>query len=480
MTNEVATMDRTPMRVMTVPKYEDAILQLQARHDLVLQMMDNVLKPGVHHGLIPGCGTKPSLFLPGAEVLAATFQFCPRYKVEKEWQGQHLTVTVICELYLNLTDGVQLLVAEGAAICSTYESKYRYRGGVGESTGMLVPTGYWDKRKSAKPEDQKKAQEMIGGPGFTVSKLDESGTPTKGQGTWTIMKVNEKMENPDLADQWNTVVKMGCKRAFVHSVRTATGTADVFTQDLEDFRDNYGTIIDAEVVPPTEPTAQTHSPNTQPSAATPPQAERGWTTEMLEQFVDLRDNILYSVFKDGGHPEMYQAEADIWNKRKATDEAQNVINGMVARVTALQDALNKAKSKAKPQVAQEEPPEPDHDDYEDAPPSGSEPKPTVPVITDGDAATKKQGTEMLVAACMRFETEFAKKNVKDPKAQVVAMRDRVLGNLNQTMPKAERDPYLDPFTRAYTAATTKADRLVILAQAMDSKADQLKVPALAK
>jgi hypothetical protein len=42
------------------------------------------------------------------------------------------------------------------------------------------------------------------------------------------------MENPDLADQWNTVIKMACKRALVAGALNATGASDVFTQDVED------------------------------------------------------------------------------------------------------------------------------------------------------------------------------------------------------------------------------------------------------
>ena len=116
------------------------------------------------------------------------------------------------------------MAMKGTSMCSTYETKYRYRGGVGESTGMEVPKKYWDLKKDGK---MKEAMAALGGPGLTTAKVDANGQPTKGQGIWMIMKVAEKMENPDLADQWNTVIKMAAKRALVHAVRTATGTADV-------------------------------------------------------------------------------------------------------------------------------------------------------------------------------------------------------------------------------------------------------------
>ncbi len=45
------------------------------------------------------------------------------------------------------------------------------------------------------------------------------------------------VENPDLADVWNTVRKMAEKRAMVAAVLVGTGCSSIFTQDLEEQRD---------------------------------------------------------------------------------------------------------------------------------------------------------------------------------------------------------------------------------------------------
>jgi hypothetical protein len=42
------------------------------------------------------------------------------------------------------------------------------------------------------------------------------------------------VENPDLPDTWNTVVKMAEKRARVDAVLAVTGASALFTQDVED------------------------------------------------------------------------------------------------------------------------------------------------------------------------------------------------------------------------------------------------------
>lgn len=218
-----------------IPNYDEAVRSMQQRRDLITTLMGAVLKEGTHFGKIPGCGDKPSLFLAGAEQLSASFQFCPRYKITRTREAAHLTVDITCELYT--PDG--MFIGEGVGTCSTYESKYRWRPTRSEEpTGNPVPKNYWDLRKT----DATKAQNLIGGKGYRAKK-DENNA-------WMIVKVTdtgEREENPDLADLWNTILKMSAKRAFVHAVRTATGTADVWTQDLEDFQGTYGAILDAEV-----------------------------------------------------------------------------------------------------------------------------------------------------------------------------------------------------------------------------------------
>jgi hypothetical protein len=44
-----------------------------------------------------------------------------------------------------------------------------------------------------------------------------------------------KVENPDIADQYNTVLKMAKKRSVVDATLTVTAASDVFEQDLDEF-----------------------------------------------------------------------------------------------------------------------------------------------------------------------------------------------------------------------------------------------------
>ena len=111
-----------------------------------------------------------------------------------------------------------------------------------EFTGDPVPREYWDTR------DQK----LIGGKGHSTKKNPDTGK-------WEIVKQGEKVDNPDIADTYNTVLKMACKRALVHATINATAASDIFTQDLEDLPQADQPHGDSPSQPD-PPKATTHSP----------------------------------------------------------------------------------------------------------------------------------------------------------------------------------------------------------------------------
>lgn|SRR3990167_890291 len=197
--------------------------QVRAQVNLIQSVMKEVMQEGQHYGKIPGCGDKPTLLKPGAEKLSMTFRLRPiidnarDIRIENLGEG-HREIHVYCHV-MNM-DGVEL--ATGVGSCSTMESKYRYRGGEKIPTGQPIPAEYWNLKKEGKIDE---AKEKIGGSGFGVAKIE---------GKWEICEIGEKMENPDIADTHNTVLKMAKKRAYVDGILSATAASDCFTQDLED------------------------------------------------------------------------------------------------------------------------------------------------------------------------------------------------------------------------------------------------------
>lgn len=140
--------------------------------NLIQQVMREVMQDKQHYGVVPGCGNKPTLLKPGAEKLAMTFRLRPIMDNTRD-----IVITPLenghreISVYCHIFNSQGLEMATGVGSCSTMEKKYRYRNG---------------------------------------------------------------NENTDIADTYNTVLKMAKKRAFVDGILSATAASDIFTQDIED------------------------------------------------------------------------------------------------------------------------------------------------------------------------------------------------------------------------------------------------------
>lgn len=205
--------------------------QINLIQTVMKESMDGPTKEnpeGVHYGVIPGT-KKPTLLKAGAEKLSLLFRLRPLIEsgkdiVQTDLGNGHREITVYCHIVNN--NGTEL--ATGIGSCSTMETKYRYRGGekkpVVKDGGELVPVpkDYWNLKKEGKTQE---AQELIGGRGHGVAKID---------GAWLVCEIGEKQENPDIADVYNTVLKIAKKRAYIDGILSATAASDIFTQDMED------------------------------------------------------------------------------------------------------------------------------------------------------------------------------------------------------------------------------------------------------
>ena len=174
----MADQTQTTELAVAEPAAIQAVADVREQVNQIQYLMQAVLKEGEHYGKIPGTGknAKPTLLQPGAEKIANMFGLVPTYDIRRtDYQGGHREIEVTCTLANK--DGQP--VGTGVGTCSTLESKHRYRW-----------TGYGDAR--------------------------------------------HREENPDIADTWNTVLKMAKKRAFVDAVKSTTAASDIFTQDVED------------------------------------------------------------------------------------------------------------------------------------------------------------------------------------------------------------------------------------------------------
>ena len=207
--------------------------------NLIQEVMRAVMKDGEHYGKIPGCGDKPALLQPGAQKLLVTFRLAPEYAVtEKQMDKGHREYQVLCTLK---TIGSGSFVGQGAGSACTLEGKWRFRVAPKKITDRPVPKEYWELRQA----DPGKAQELLGGKGFSTKKNDN--------GQWMIAEgSSEKVEHDNPADYYNTVLKMACKRALVAATLTATAASDIFTQDVEEIAENLRAAT-ADAPPPPQP-----------------------------------------------------------------------------------------------------------------------------------------------------------------------------------------------------------------------------------
>lgn len=167
------TNENTAVVTTGIQSVHMTMKQITDRVNLVHDVLNKVMIKGTHYGTVPGCGDKMVLLKPGADVLAMTFRLVPQFTVNRtDVENGHREYDVTCSMYGASGE----LLGQGVGSASTMEKKYRYRK---DSTG-------------------------------------------------------KKIENEDIADVYNTVLKMAKKRAHVDATLTVTGAGDLFTQDLID------------------------------------------------------------------------------------------------------------------------------------------------------------------------------------------------------------------------------------------------------
>lgn len=203
---------------------------------VIQEVMRDAMVKDTHYGVIPGCGDKPTLLKAGAEKLCLTFRLAPTYVVTKtDLPNGHREYEVRCTL-THIPSGS--VFGEGVGTCSTMESKFRYR-----KAERVCPACGANAIIKGKAE--------YGGGWLCYAKKGGCGAKFSDDDESITQQAVGRAENPDLADTYNTILKMAKKRAHVDAVLTATAASDIFAQDLED-------LPRAEVEP--RPTA-TENPN---------------------------------------------------------------------------------------------------------------------------------------------------------------------------------------------------------------------------
>jgi hypothetical protein len=113
-------------------------------------------------------------------------------------------------------------IADGVGFASTLESKYRWRNAARKCPVCGKETIIQGKKE-------------YGGGYVCFGKKGGCGAKFKDDDPAITSQTAGKVENIDIADTYNTVIKMSKKRAYVDATITACAASDIFSQDAEDF-----------------------------------------------------------------------------------------------------------------------------------------------------------------------------------------------------------------------------------------------------
>ncbi|HYE91110.1 MAG TPA: hypothetical protein VEA38_08830 [Terriglobales bacterium] len=239
--SDTALATTTPQSIAL--RHELSVEELLGQVTKIQLVMQKAMKENEHFGKIPGTD-KPTLLKAGAEKLCLVFRLAPSYAVDTLRDGNDLTITSTCTL-THIPTG--MVWGSGMGSCSTRESKYAYRN----AKRVCPKCGKDTINRSKYPP--REAPRMAPG-WYCHTKAGGCGENFLHDSPAIVSQEIGRVENPDKADQYNTVLKMANKRSLVAAVLNVTAASDIFTQDLEDLVAHgaapSGEIVDAEIVPP--------------------------------------------------------------------------------------------------------------------------------------------------------------------------------------------------------------------------------------
>lgn len=155
-------------------------------------LIQNMLRKEYDYGVIPGTA-KPTLLKPGAEKICMLFGLTPKYEILKnveDYDNNFFSYSFKCILLKN-----ENIVAEGVGSCNSKEKRYRY---------LLV-----NRLEPNYSGESEKVQDRYG-------------------------NIKYRIENTEIFNYINTILKMAKKRAFVDAILQVASLSEMFTQDLED------------------------------------------------------------------------------------------------------------------------------------------------------------------------------------------------------------------------------------------------------
>ncbi len=192
---------------------------MRTGQDRIRILMEQLLVKGEDYGTVKGID-RPFLHQPGAEKLSNFYGFAVRQEAEKLIGDGVLAPPLAYHVksYVHLGDFSGPIIAMGYGEASSWEEKYRYRWSK-PACPQCGREGLIKGRKDGKLAGKWWCPGKEGG----CNKTFEAADPN--------IEQTHKIDNPDPHSMAETLIQMAGKRSFVASIRRATGTSGLFTQD---------------------------------------------------------------------------------------------------------------------------------------------------------------------------------------------------------------------------------------------------------
>lgn len=219
-----------------------AIDEVKSLVNIVMALKDEVFKKDIDFGVIPGTGDKPVLLLPGMEKLMRALHLRPEYVLlssVEDFDKPLFFYRYECRL-TDTETGVCLSTAIGSA--NSNESKWRWR-----TAKRICPNCGKDtiNRSKYPPKNAPNAE-----PGwYCYAKAGGCGAEFAVNDPAIAEQQVGRVENPDIADQVNTIDKIAQKRALGSAIKGAANVSMLYTVDLEDFQPfDTGNVVQGNLV----------------------------------------------------------------------------------------------------------------------------------------------------------------------------------------------------------------------------------------
>jgi hypothetical protein len=227
---------------ITVLNPERAIGEVNALYTIMANLYKEVLKPDLDYGIIPGTGGKPTLLLPGMEKLMRALNAVPRYverRVIVDYDRPLFHYEYECQL-IDASSGQFIPGGIGLGLCTSKESAFAWR-----QANRVCP--------NCGKEAIIKGKAEYGGGWICFAKKGGCGAKFAEDAPEIMSQQTGRVENPDLFDQVNAIMKRAKKRALGDAVKGAAAVSEFFTVDVEDFvEDEFTPVVDSTPEPPAQ------------------------------------------------------------------------------------------------------------------------------------------------------------------------------------------------------------------------------------